>query len=166
MNKLEIDQYTHDKLELARKTYGHKNQIMVCMEELCELACVLAKYPRYEDEKKAVSDLYQKAVDEVADVIIILEHVRSIFGISDIDLDARIMKKIDRLSRWLQHSDNMQETIDDRMVEEGGNKPTHTSCDGCVRQRLKTEQEFDSLCTHCYKAQATEGILPFYEARR
>ena len=53
MNKLVIDKATAEKLEKARKTYGNKNQIMVCMEELCELACVLAKYPRYEDETKA-----------------------------------------------------------------------------------------------------------------
>ena len=37
-------------LEEARNTYGSKNQILVCMEELNELACVLAKYPRYDDE--------------------------------------------------------------------------------------------------------------------
>ena len=101
----------------ARKTYGNKNQILVCIEELNELACVLAKYPRYEDEKKATKELYQKALDEVADVYIILEHVKKIFHISEVDLSERMSKKVSRVSRWLNHSTSMQESIDDRTVE-------------------------------------------------
>ena len=52
-------------LSKARETYGNKNQILVCIEELNELACVLAKYPRYDDDKEAVRDLYSKAIDSL-----------------------------------------------------------------------------------------------------
>ena len=65
---LELAEGIKATLEKARQTYGNKNQIMVCMEELNELSCVLAKFPRYEDEQKATQDLHDKALDEVADV--------------------------------------------------------------------------------------------------
>ena len=155
MNKLDIDEYTHGILKDARDTYGNKNQILVCMEELNELACVLAKYPRYEDESKATLELYDKTLDEVADVMIILDHVKNIFKISDEALDARISKKVSRLARWLLHSNSMQETIDDRVV---------SLCDGCTRFGAKDEdgQIYENYCSPCYRAQATEGIAPFH----
>ena len=34
-------------LAKARETYGDKNQIIVSVEELCELACKLAKIARF-----------------------------------------------------------------------------------------------------------------------
>ena len=45
-------------LKRARDTYGNKNQILVCIEELNELACVLAKFPRYNNEEDAVEKLH------------------------------------------------------------------------------------------------------------
>ena len=95
-------------LETARKVYGNKNQILVCIEELNELACVLAKFPRYEDEDEAREKLTEKVIDEVADVMIILDHVQKIFGIPDEAIADRIMKKIERLERWLKNSTSMQ----------------------------------------------------------
>ena len=95
-------------LETARKVYGNKNQILVCIEELNELACVLAKFPRYEDEGEAREKLMDKALDEVADVLIILDHVQKIFGLTDEDIADRMIKKIERLDRWLKNSTSMQ----------------------------------------------------------
>ena len=106
-------------LERARATYGNKNQIMVCIEELNELACVLAKYPRYEDEKKAALTLYDKVLDEVADVEIILEHVKAIFEIDPTGLKLRKVSKLERLNRWLSKSNGMEQTTVDRSVLEG-----------------------------------------------
>ena len=160
MNRLDIDEYTQGVLKDARDTYGNKNQILVCMEELNELACVLAKYPRYEDESTAILELYDKTIDEVADVMIILDHVKNIFTISDEALDARISRKVSRLARWLLHSDSMQETIDDRKVEE----PIQTMCSGCSREGvLMNEEDWFNYCSPCSQAQAIEGISPFYE---
>lgn len=156
MNKLQIDPHNAEQLEQARKTYGKKNQILVCMEELNELACVLAKYPRYDDENKATEELYDKAVDETADVFIILNHILSIFDITDKDLDERVNKKVARLERWLEHSNSMQETIDDRAVESES-----PSCEGCIRKKVKNKG-YEDTCKICLMAQATEGILPFY----
>ena len=159
MNKLKIDKATAELLASARQTYGNKNQIMVCMEELCELACVLAKYPRYEDENKATSELYEKVLDEVADVTVILKHVTEIFDISDEALDDRINKKLERLKRWLLHSESMQETIDDRTIREYSHDWACTICGRSLK--AMTEQEFNDTCGPCHRAQATEGKAPF-----
>ena len=107
-----------NKLAQMRKKFGNNNQILVCIEELNELATVLAKYPRYDDATQAVNDLRSKVLDEVADVNIILEHVYSIFGFTFNDVVDRIMKKMTRVSRWVENGDTMQTTIDDRNVEE------------------------------------------------
>lgn len=157
MNKLVIDEYTEEQLDLARKTYGNKNQILVCMEELNELACALAKYPRYDDEHKATVELYDKVLDEVADVTIILSHVKSIFDITDEALDARISKKVIRLSRWLLHNESMQETIDDRKIDE-----TVSPCKTCKHKEEEPDVRHSNWCDMCLRAQATEGKAPFY----
>lgn len=104
-------------LAKARNVYGNNNQIMVCIEELNELACVLAKFPRYDSEYEAQVDLHQKAVDEVADVEIILNHVKAILNISPEELEARKLAKVARVERWLNSSNSMQQTIEDRTVE-------------------------------------------------
>lgn len=117
-NKLTLEDEIKATLQKARETYGNRNQIMVCMEELCELACVLAKYPRYDNETKATQELHDKALDEMADVMIILDHVQNILGFTDEEVSARIKSKVQRVQRWLSSSSNMQQTIDDRKIQE------------------------------------------------
>ena len=163
MNKIVVDNFTEGVLATARKTYGNKNQILVCMEELNELACALAKYPRYEDEHKATMELYDKVLDEVADVTVILKHVCAIFNITDDALDARINKKTTRLLRWLMKSESMQETIDDRAIEEKEEEKPKTLCDGCNRNGKEiTYEEYMEHCMPCYMAQATDGTAPHH----
>lgn len=146
-------------LRKARKTYGNKNQILVCIEELNELACVLAKYPRYTDEEQAKKELYSKALDEVADVYTVLEHIKAIFDISEEALWQRRGVKVGRVQRWLSHSTSMNETITDRDVEPAGeNAPM---CSGCIHVVDFTEATYRDKCVHCLKAQATEGTAPF-----
>ena len=103
-------------LAKARETYGNTPQILVAIEELNELACVLAKFPRYDSEQEAQIELHQKAMDEVADVEIILHHVKAIFNLNQEEIDARKIAKIGRLQRWLNNSSSMQRTVEDRTV--------------------------------------------------
>lgn len=103
-------------LAKARDVYGNKNQILVAIEELNELACVLAKFPRYDSEYEAQTDLHQKAVDEVADVEIILQHVKAIFNLNQEEIDVRKVAKVERVQRWLDNSTSMQRTVEDRTV--------------------------------------------------
>ena len=149
--------YPYEKavLSKARETYGNKNQILVCMEELNELACVLAKYPRYDDENKATQELHAKILDEVADVIIILDHVQNIADLTDTEIRQRISSKVDRLGRWLKHSESMQETVEDRKVT------TPEPCKSCLRAASR-EVDSEEYCKMCLMAQGTEGISPFY----
>lgn len=106
----------HPELEKARQVYGAKNQILVSIEELNELAAVLAKFPRYEKEDNAVEFLHDKVLDEVADVYTILEHVKAIFNFTQEEIDAQIEKKLTRLRRWLDDSKSMEQTVKDRKV--------------------------------------------------
>lgn len=142
-------------LETARKVYGNKNQILVCIEELNELACVLAKFPRYEDEDEAREKLTEKVIDEVADVMIILDHVQKIFGIPDEAIADRIMKKIERLERWLKNSTSMQRTLEDRVVGV-------VDCNTCQNWQNPDY----SMCKTCMSTEGTEGIKPFYKQRK
>ena len=142
-------------LETARKVYGNKNQILVCIEELNELACVLAKFPRYEDEDEAREKLMDKALDEVADVLIILEHVQKIFELTDEDIADRMMKKIERLDRWLRNSTSMQRTLEDRAVGT-------VDCKTC--QNWKNPEY--SMCKTCMSTEGTEGVRPLYKPRK
>ena len=142
-------------LETARKVYGNKNQILVCIEELNELACVLAKFPRYEDEDEAREKLTEKVIDEVADVMIILDHVQKIFDIPDGAIADRIMKKIERLERWLKNSTSMQRTLEDRVVGV-------VDCKTCQNWQ---NPEY-SMCKTCMSTEGTEGVRPFYKPRK
>ena len=104
-------------LKQCRDTYGDTAQILVSIEELNELACVLAKYPRYDDPEKAILELRDKALDEVADVLIVLDHVVNILRLTDSDLYQRIEKKIQRVTRWLDTNNKFSQTLVDRKVE-------------------------------------------------
>lgn len=113
--------FTHEAantLKQARSTYGSKNQIIVSIEECNELSAILAKYARYHDDESAIKELKSKVVDEAADVYIVLEHVKAIFDISDYELVSRMDKKIERLARWLNTSNDMEQTTIDRKVDD------------------------------------------------
>ena len=106
-------------LEELRKLYGNNFQIMVCIEELNELACVLCKYPRYNDPTKAIQELKTKVLDEYVDVDIILSHVKNIFGLTDEEIAQHKAAKLERVKRWVE-SDNHtpEQTLIDREVND------------------------------------------------
>lgn len=106
-------------LAKLRQMYGNKFQIMVCIEELNELACVLCKYPRYRLEEQAVGELRDKVLDEYVDVCIILEHVKAIFHLTDTEIARHYDAKLDRVSRWVDSENKTPEqTLIDREVKE------------------------------------------------
>ena len=147
-------------LQLARETYGNKNQILVCIEELNELACVLAKYPRYDSEEEARLKLTDAAIDEVADVIIILDHVQNILQLSTESIQDRIKKKVGRLERWLNNSDSMQRTVEDRAVEDSSEPlPICVVCEN-------SDNPEANMCATCRAAEAIDGSRPFYKPKK
>lgn len=152
----------------ARDTYGENNQILVSIEELNELACVLAKYPRYDNPIKAKLEMFDKALDEVADVYIVLDHIKKICCLSDGAIMNRVDQKMARMERWLLHSDSQQETMEDRAVEEPLPQPDPETaeptscCLNCRRLRNFNEKTWMNFCSPCYQAQSTDGTIPYF----
>ena len=103
-------------LKKARETYGDTTQILISVEELCELACVCAKFPRYEDPDIARKELHSKVIDEVADTLIVLDHIVNIFGLTPVEIGNRVDAKMARMKRWLSASDSQAQTMVDRDV--------------------------------------------------
>lgn len=107
----------HKLLETAQANYGYANQVVVAIEELCELGAVLSKYPRYDFHDDAVKVLRDKVLEETADVIIVLRHIQMIFGIQPTEIEDMMDKKLNRLKRWLEDDDkSFQHTTEDRAV--------------------------------------------------
>lgn len=98
----------------ARATYGSKNQINVAIEELCELACKLSKFGRYDDVDKAVAELRSEVLDEVADVTVVLQHVVAVFNLLPKEIQQVQTRKIARLQNWLAHSDHLEISTKER----------------------------------------------------
>lgn len=102
------DQYS-DQVRLdnavtrAIKQYGWTTELLVAMEELNELAAVVAKIPRYETiyDARADEDLRNRVLDECADVLIVMEYILRSMRITDYEATQRINKKLDRLEKWL-----------------------------------------------------------------
>lgn len=108
----------HKLLQTAQETYGYANQVVVAIEELCELGAVLSKYPRYDFHSDALEALRDKVVEETADVVIMLRHIQMIFGIQPDELDAMMDKKLHRLKRWMESDDkSFEHTTKDRAVD-------------------------------------------------
>ena len=136
-------------LQKTRETYGNTAQLLVSNEELCELAMVCAKFPRYEDPEKAKEFLHSRAVDEVADVLIILDHVINIFDLDSIEILSRIDGKVDRLARWLSTSDKQEQTTIDRVVRDSAkSKPP---CGKCKKFGDFRNMNEGAVCNLCVK---------------
>jgi NTP pyrophosphatase (non-canonical NTP hydrolase) len=112
----EVEEKMRHILLKAQQQYGFANQVTVVTEELCELASVLAKYPRYPSHEVASFDIRDKVVEEVGDVMICLEHLKLIFNISEPELDRAMEVKIERLERWINSGKGLYQTTVDREV--------------------------------------------------
>ena len=126
-------------LTKARLIYGSKNQISVAIEELNELACVLCKFIRYEHEEDAVEALYDKVVDELADVLVVTDHIKAIFAMSDNVVETRAEAKVARVRNWLEKSNSMEQTTVDREVPDPTEKAFRDSlaqpnCKNCANK--------------------------------
>ena len=104
-------------LQKARETYGAHKQIGVAAEECTELAKELIKAFRYDDFEDAVKNTKDSVVDEVADVLIVLDHVLNLYSITQADLQPHISRKMNRLRYWLSQSDSIEFTTKIRTVD-------------------------------------------------
>lgn len=105
-------------LQRARETYGPHKQIGVAAEECTELAKELIKAFRYDSFDDVVKNTKENVVDEVADVLIVLDHVLKLFNITSQDLQPHVTKKLQRLEYWLDNSDSIEFTTKCREIIE------------------------------------------------
>lgn len=105
-----------DVLRRALKTYGVQRQVCVSAEELCELSAALMKYARYNTHEEALAGMRNKITDEVADVLVMLNQLYTIFDLNDEEVNIRAMEKLARLEGWLNKSDSLQQSTIDRAV--------------------------------------------------
>lgn len=105
-------------LQRARETYGPHKQIGVAAEECTELAKELIKAFRYDSFDDVVKNTKENVVDEVADVLIVLDHVIKLFNVTPQDLQPHVAKKLQRLEYWLDNSDSIEFTTKCREVIE------------------------------------------------
>lgn len=105
-------------LQRARETYGAHKQIGVAAEECTELAKELIKAFRYDSFDDVVKNTKENVVDEVADVLIVLDHVLQLFNITSEDLQPHVTKKLQRLEYWLDNSDSIEFTTKCREIIE------------------------------------------------
>ena len=103
-------------LQAARETYGAHKQIGVAAEECTELAKELIKAFRYDDFEDAVKNTKENVVDEVADVLIVFDHILNLYNITTSDLQPHITRKLDRLRYWLEHSKSIEFTMQHRSL--------------------------------------------------
>lgn len=130
-------------LDLARKTYGPKAQIAVSAEECCELAKELLKYLRYETHETAVNNTRNNVISELADVIIISDHIINIFNVKQQELDSEIEVKIERLQRWMKNSNKFEYTTEDRELK--------TTCEGCFWDDHWDDPKRSEMCRKCFE---------------
>ena len=144
-------------LAKARVTYGSKNQISVAIEELNELACVLCKFIRYEHEEDAIDSLYAHVIDELADVLVVTDHIKAIFDLADSTIEARAEAKVARVRNWLEKSDSMEQTTVDREVPDPTEKVfcdsvAHPNCKNCANNGDRaTCEQCDGRSNYVYR---------------
>lgn len=113
-------EWVHSVLKRARETYGNKDQVAVACEELNELAGVLCKYQRYDTHEAAIQGIKDKVVEEIGDVEIVLNHLYAIFGVDKGAVLDSVMRKVDRLERWLDSGKTLEQSTKDRELKEVG----------------------------------------------
>lgn len=111
---MEFSKNQRQILEKARNVYGYKSEIIVAVEELCELSKELLKYTRYDSHEDGLKNTRKKVISEFADVTIILDHISHIFQISEYDLSDEVCGKIKRLDHWLRMSNDIAYSMQDR----------------------------------------------------
>ena len=93
--------------ELAKaciEKYGEDAQIEMIIEELSELILALQKFKRHRNNKEQLSNLVRDVCSEIADVQIVTEQARLIFGSWITDL--RISEKVERQFKRIKEQVN------------------------------------------------------------
>ena len=156
-HQLPISPEDRKVLARVRKTYGTTAQLLVAIEELDELSKVCCKFPRYENQETAREKLHDKAVDEVSDFIVVLDHIFDIFDLDWKEVVNHIPTKVERVTRWLSKSNSMEQTTIDRDLH-----PVRSGCSGCAFQEL---QGTAGRCKTCKDQSGFKPKLPCHTCK-
>lgn len=113
-------EWVHSVLKRARERYGNKDQVAVACEELNELAGILCKYQRYDTHEAAMEGIRKRVIEEIGDVEIVLNHLYAIFDVDSAAVLDSVMRKVDRLERWLDSGKTLEQSTKDRELKEVG----------------------------------------------
>lgn len=104
VNKMPANRPSRTEIERkAIKAYGHKKQEDICIEEMSELIKAIIKNRRYSS-----TETRQSIREEIADVQIMLDQMKMIFGTTLIEEDAKLTRLADRLG--MMEVDNADKT--------------------------------------------------------
>lgn len=87
------------KAEQILQNYGARPQMLKCCEELSELEAAILKHLNKDIDNS------DEVLDEVADVYIMLEQVKSIFGFDENSVESRINYKLNRQAGRIRDED-------------------------------------------------------------
>lgn len=87
----------------AIEVYGVEKQILVCIEELSELIKAITKVERYIEDTDLVEKehMIENVVEEIADVKIIIEYLKIIYGIEESEIEEWVENKIQRTKKLI-----------------------------------------------------------------
>lgn len=149
-----------DALAQARLTYGLQKQLSICAEECNELAIVCNKHCRYDTPEGAQKALHDEALTEIADVLIVLDHAITIFGVSEQELALKIDDKINRLKRWLSKSTSLEQSTRDRALDTASAEPKSKIPCGTCEHYLKRDYRALSPGGACFTCKNGSNYKP------
>lgn len=92
-----------DKISKIANHYGLFNQSRQLIEEMAELMVALNKYIRILDNHRDIpsewldlSDAHRNIVEEIADVLVMLEQIKVLLFIEDLNIEKIANSKLDR----------------------------------------------------------------------
>lgn len=94
-----------DLIKATIEHYGKNIQSVVCMEECCELAQAISKEMRGKPDK-------QHLTEEMADVLICIEMLKQMYGISDDDIERWVAIKQYRTVKRIENEYEIIRKID------------------------------------------------------
>ena len=83
-------------IQKAIHHWGSMQQQIVCMEECAELTQAISKMIRYPDKST------DNITEEIADVLICIEMLKEIYGISEEEIESVIDQKLERTRKRIK----------------------------------------------------------------
>lgn len=89
-----------EKIRYIADHYGVITQSNIAIEEMSELTKALCKVRRYPAMDPKVSEYVDNVIEEIADVLIMAEQLRYLYGAAEVDRE--INRKLDRQIEKIQ----------------------------------------------------------------